>query len=85
MVLIFFFSRFIYFRERDREHEHEVEREKESQADSVLSEEPDAGLDLNLTTLRLWPEPKSDTPVIQTLVKSELLPFANAKHKICPM
>ena len=47
--------------ERKKEREHEgrggkVQRERESQADSILSAEPDAGL--NLMTLRSWPEPK---------------------------
>ena len=49
-------------RKREREHasgvgEAEGEGGRESQADSILSGEPDEGLDL--MTLRSWPEPKS--------------------------
>ena len=40
-----------------RENEQEREREREPQADSPLSEEPDAGL--NPRTLRSPPKPKS--------------------------
>lgn len=62
--LLYEFILFIYIfvRERGREQasmagKAEGEEERESQADSMLSTEPDLGLDL--TTLRSRPEPKS--------------------------
>ena len=65
---VFYFLRLICFREeREKEREHSCEhvsrgrgrgrRGRESQADSPLSMEPNAGL--NLTTLRPQPETKS--------------------------
>ena len=56
--LYIIFKIYLFIRERESRHEWEGkrEREKKSQADSVLSTEPEAGLDL--TTLRLGPEPK---------------------------
>lgn len=42
----FFFLRSIYFLEREGAWEGEGQRARDSQADSPLSEEPDAGLDL---------------------------------------
>jgi len=43
---IFFKDLFIYFRERECEQEGQMERERESQGDSLLSAEPDTGLEL---------------------------------------
>ena len=41
-----FFLSFIYLFEREGEHEQGVELEAEGEADSLLSREPDVGLDL---------------------------------------
>jgi len=61
-VAFFFKDLLIYLREREGERtgmckQGEGQREGEAQADSVLSEEPDARL--NLTTLRSRLEPSS--------------------------
>ena len=50
----YYFLRFLFVWGGD---ERKRERERESQADTVLSMQPDMGL--NLTTQRSWPEPKS--------------------------
>jgi len=47
---VFFFLRFIYFREHEWEGQRQREKEGESEADSALSTEPDVRL--HLTTLR---------------------------------
>ena len=61
-ILFFKQDLFIYLREREREHKWEGQREgkRESQADSVLSMEPSAGLDLTTKTTT-WAETKSQT------------------------
>ena len=75
--------------------EGEGEVVRESQADSLLSTEPDAGL--NLTTLRSWPELKSTvrrltgwaTQVPQQFSflhlwrDNPILSFQNPKHQTC--
>ena len=55
LFIIYLLKRFIW--ERDHEQEGQREREREIQADSMLSAEPDMGLDLK--TLRSGPELKS--------------------------
>ena len=62
LSLPFFKILFIHCRERERAHVHKSreaqrKKEKESEADSLLSTDPDAGL--NPITLRSRPEPKS--------------------------
>ena len=56
--LIWSLKKIIYLREREKGHEwkEQKERERDSQADSMLSAEPDPGLDL--MTLRSWPKLK---------------------------
>ena len=45
--------------EKEREHEQRIGADREGEADSLLSKEPDKGLDPR--TLRSRPEPKADT------------------------
>ena len=56
---LYFFLKILFIWEREREHVNmweEGQREREPQADSMLSREPDLGLDLGIQ--RPWPELK---------------------------
>ena len=58
-VWFFFFEDFIYLFDRERAQVgREAGRERGREAGSLLSREPDAGLDPG--TLGSWPEPKAE-------------------------
>ena len=58
-MALFFFFKIIYLRERNRAHRHEQggEAEAEGEADSLLSREPDMGLNPGIPGSQ--PEPKA--------------------------
>ena len=59
ILFFFFFKDFIYLFDRQRSQVgREAGREREEEAGSLLSREPDAGLDPK--TLGSWPEPKAE-------------------------